>query len=75
MTTPDTSTRTQLGTAERDRIWKSTLNGAEYRWGGATWEVRFKAAPEWHSVRSGRNVATMFSYAGEKFVEVNDDGE
>lgn len=60
--------RTQLGTAERNRIWKSTMTGAEYRWGeNGGWEVRFDAAPEWHSVRSGRNVGTLFSQAGEKF--------
>lgn len=68
------ASRTQLGTKERDRVWKSTLNGAEYRWNStlARWEMRFDAAPEWHSVRSGRTVATLFSYAGERFLEVGE---
>lgn len=68
--TVEAAVRTQLGVAERDRVWRSTMNGAEYRWSGLTWEVRFPAAPDWHSVKSGRNVATLFSYAGEKFTEV-----
>ena len=64
-------TRTQLGVAERSSLWKSSLNGAEYRWDDAEgWQVKFPAAPEWHSVKSGRKFATLFSYAGEKFVEV-----
>lgn len=64
-------TRTQLGVSERSSEWKSTLNGALYRWTDEDgWQVRFEAAPEWHAVRSGRRFATLFSYAGEKFVEV-----
>ena len=63
--------RTQLGVSERGSIWQSTLNKAQYRWTDEDgWEVKFPAAPEWHAVRSGRRFATLFSYAGEKFVEV-----
>lgn len=66
-------TRTQLGVSERGSVWKSTLNGAQYRWTDLVgWEVKFPAAPEWHAVRSGRRSATLFSYAGEKFVEVTE---
>lgn len=67
------ATRTQLGVAERDRVWLSTLNGAKYRWSDDEgWLVSFKSAPNWHPVRSGRRFATLFSYAGERFKEVSD---
>lgn len=63
--------RTQLGVPERDRVWRSTLNGAEYRWSDDDgWQVRFMAAPDWHPVRSMRPFATLYSYAGERFIEV-----
>jgi|688.fasta_scaffold20012_7 hypothetical protein len=71
MSNTTAATRTQLGVNERDRLWKSTLNGAEYRWDDLDgWQVRFSVAPDWHPVRSMRRFATLFSYAGEKFVEV-----
>lgn len=65
-------TRTQLGVAERGSVWRSTLNGAEYRWADDGWQVRFPAAPEWHALRSARRFGSLFSYAGEKFVEVSE---
>lgn len=63
--------RTQLGVAERDRVWRSSLNGALYQWSDEGWEVCFTAAPDWHLVRSGRRTGTLFSQAGEKFMEVD----
>lgn len=66
--------RTQLGTKERNHVWRSSLNGALYRWSEDGWEVRFDSAPDWHLVRSGRVTQTLFSHAGEHFIAEDSDG-
>lgn len=63
------SYRTVLGESARDKIWVSTLTGARYRWGAGQWEVATEVAPDWHPVKSYRTITTVYSQAGEKFVE------
>lgn len=66
--------RTTLGVGQQHLIWKSTLTGAQYRWANDTWEMRFKQAPDWHSVKAGAVVFTVYAQAGERFLEVLDVG-
>jgi len=68
-------TRTELGTDARGRIWQSTLTKALFRWtdnyyedGTGTWEAK-TANADWHPAYQG-GIQTMYSRAGEKFMEV-----
>lgn len=61
-----------LGAVERASVWMSTLNNALYRWNVDTWEVKFPQAPEWHSVKAGAKVLTVYAQSSEKFVEVTE---
>lgn len=71
------ATRSMLGVLDRDRVWRSSRNQAEYRWHPGdldsadlgTWEVKTSVA-DWHPARPG-GVRTVYAQAGEKFLEVS----
>lgn len=60
--------RTTLGPDARDRVWISTLNGSRFRWNMDQWEVKTSVA-DWHPIRPWDRVQTVYSQAGEKFVQ------
>jgi hypothetical protein len=69
MTMPSTG-KGVLSVGEFDRYWVSTFNGAQYRWGGdgVGWQVKTSVA-DWHEVKLGAIVSTVYAGPGERFVE------
>jgi allantoicase len=63
--------RNTLGELERDRVWRSSLTGAHYRWYDGRWESRRKNREVWYPVyvHSGPEAAVVRSYGGETFWE------
>ena len=60
-----------LDVPHRDRVWRSTLNGALYRWvDGEGWQVKTTKA-DWHPAYQGQNLPTnpIYAYPQEKFEE------
>jgi len=59
-----------LTRVERHSEWKSTLNGARYRWRNDQWEVLTVAAPDWHPANVMRATTVIVAHATEFFEEV-----
>ena len=65
----------ELDEAERDRQWRSTLTGAQYRWDDTKgWEVK-TAAADWHPTYQGQQLPhrKVVGYSAEQFEEVIPD--
>ena len=60
---------TTLYSQHRDRVWKSTLNGAQYRWAGDEWEVKTSVA-DWHPPKAGMKTQVIYAQSSERFVEL-----
>ncbi len=54
-----------LDEPERDRIWTSTLTGAQYKWGTDQWLVKTTAA-DWHP--AWKPLTVVRAQAGEEFI-------
>ncbi len=55
-----------LDEPERDRVWVSTLTGAQYKWGGDQWMVK-TAFADWH--HAWRPLIVVRAQAGEAFID------
>lgn len=61
---------TFLDVDHRDRLWRSSLSGATYRWDEVEgWQVETKVA-DFHPVRPGVMSASVYARSSEKFEEL-----
>lgn len=68
---------TQLDATDIDKVWRSTLTGALFRWneGWASWE-RYQdigGKSLWRPVKPGIPVNVVFARPGEEFVPVAEE--